>query len=62
MDFSNRIRTHAEPAGMTPISPMRFGTVTGETYGGRVVSIPIAVVSRAPAPPDAAAWLCGRHR
>ena len=34
MDYSRRIRTHAEPHGMTTLEPMRFGTVTGETYGG----------------------------
>lgn len=46
---------------MTTLVPMRFGTVTAETYGGRVVTVPVAVVSRAPAPPAAAAWLCVRQ-
>lgn len=43
---------------MTALDPMRFATVTAETYGGDVVTIPCAVVSRAPAPPSLAAWLC----
>ncbi|MGY4642394.1 hypothetical protein [Cellulomonas sp. URHB0016] len=51
----------AEPAGMTTLSPMRFATVTGQTYGGTVVTVPVAVVSRAPAPPLPAAWLCVRQ-
>ena len=61
VDFSRFIRTHTEPVGMTTLMPMRFGTVTSETYGGDVVSVPVAVVSRAPAPPAPAAWLCVRQ-
>lgn len=40
MDFSNRLRTHAEPVGMTVLYPMRLATVTAETYGGDVVTDP----------------------
>jgi len=61
VDFTRYLRTHPEPAGITELSPMRFGTVTAETYGGNAVSIPVAVVSRAPAPPAPAAWLCVRQ-
>ncbi|WP_156387937.1 hypothetical protein [Cellulomonas sp. Root137] len=61
MDFATHIRTHAEPRGMTTLVPMRFGIVTAETYGGQVVTVPVAVVSRAPAPPASAAWLCVRQ-
>ncbi|QHT56050.1 hypothetical protein GXP71_08135 [Cellulomonas sp. H30R-01] len=61
MPYAHLIRTHAEPVLMTPLSPMRFGVVAAETYGGEVVTVPVAVVSRAPAPPESAAWLCVRQ-
>ncbi|GIG20940.1 hypothetical protein Cch01nite_16640 [Cellulomonas chitinilytica] len=43
------------------MSPLRFATVTGETYDGTAFTVPVAVVSRAPAPPSAAQWLCVRQ-
>lgn len=46
---------------MTTLYPTRLGVVTSDTYGGDVVSVPVAVVSRAPAPPAAADWLCVRQ-
>lgn len=61
MHYARYLRTHAEPVGITTLTPMRFGTVAGETYGGELMTIPVAVVSRAPAPPDRAAWLCVRQ-
>ena len=57
VDYARRIRTHSEPVGMTTLYPMRFGVVTSETSGGDVASVPVAVVSRAPARPASAAWL-----
>lgn len=61
MDYSRWIRTHGDPAGQTPVEPYRFAVVTSELYGGEVVGIPVAVVSRAPAPPESASWLCVRQ-
>jgi hypothetical protein len=61
MDYAHQIRAHSEPVGMVSLDPMRFGTVTAATYGGDVVTIPVAVVSRAPGPPAPAAWLCVRQ-
>ena len=61
MDFDRYLRTHPEPDGMTELDPMRFAAATGQTYGGATVSIPVAVVFRAPALPAAAEWLCVRQ-
>ena len=61
MDFEHYLRTYGDPTGQTPVEPTRFGTVRCETYGGGVVTIPVAVVSRAPALPAVAAWVCVRQ-
>lgn len=61
MNYQHRIRTSPDPSGMTALAPMRSAVVTAATYGGDVVSVPVAVVSRAPAPPSPAAWLCVRQ-
>ena len=46
---------------MTTLVPMRFGTVTAQTDGGAVVTVPVAVVAKAPGPPSPARWLCVRQ-
>ena len=61
VDFDRYLRTNPEPDGMTELDPMRFAVVTGETYGRATVSIPVAVVFRAPAPPAPATWPCIRQ-
>jgi len=62
MDYSRRLVTHPEPVDMVTLMPTRFGTATAVMYGGDVVTVPVAVVSRAPAPPAAAAWVCVRQQ
>ncbi|GEK20990.1 hypothetical protein CXY01_15100 [Cellulomonas xylanilytica] len=60
MDYSQWIRTHGDPPVPTPIEPYRSATVRSDLYSGETVGIPVVVVSRAPAPPSPAEWLCVR--
>ncbi len=61
MDYSRWIRMHGDPPGQTPIEPYRSATVRSDLYSGETVGIPVVVVSRAPAPPSPAEWLCVRQ-
>ncbi|KQY43900.1 hypothetical protein [Cellulomonas sp. Root137] len=61
MDFQRYIRTLGDPTGATPVEPYRSAVVRSDLYSGVVTGVPVVVVSRAPAPPAPADWLCVRQ-